>query len=135
MQFLVFQTRFSRDRWEAVCHRTPSNYLRVGFLTKKFMGVAISFYLVCNIRHYSNILIILKLMCVDTVWRTEFLFCLHRWRVVLVVYRCLGRKLFWDTPFLSTKSNRTKPWNLRHLRNADWTKWVDLTLVGFETRI
>ena len=69
LQFLVFQTRFSRDRWEAVCHRTPSNYLRVGFLTKKFMGVAISFYLVLNIRHDSTILVISKFICVDTVTR------------------------------------------------------------------
>ena len=66
MQFLVFQTRFIRDRWEAVCHRTPSNYLRVGFLTKKFMGVAISFYLVLNVKHDSTILVISKFMCVET---------------------------------------------------------------------
>ena len=134
MQFLVFQTRFSRDRWEAVCHRTPSNYLRVGFLTKKFMGVAISFCLGWNIIHDSTILIILKLVYADTVMTffdsyeplSENLYQIHF---------LLGWKLFWGTPFLSTKSNRTKPWNLRHLRNANWTKWVDLTLLGFETRI
>ena len=90
MQFLVFQTRFSRDRWEAVCHRTPSNYLRVGFLTKKFMGVAISFYLVWNIKHDSTILVILKLMCV-----VPFIYIGDECpRYPVVVYRCLGGKLF-----------------------------------------